>query len=320
MPATAFISYSHANEKELDRLHKHLAVLRRGGDLRAWTDHEITAGSSLGKVIDSNLEQSELFIALVSADYLDSNYCYEKEFQQALKLHEEGRIRIIPVILEPCDWLESPLSEFMALPKDGHPISEWTNPNNAFLNVVTELRRAIQDRSSTQAGSTGSAVTLSQPPAARRVRVKQDFDSIQKSDFANRAFEIIREYFEKSCAELHDAEGQIRTKFEPMSATAFTCTVVNRAKRNSGEAHITVHNSKGRRHSTGDISYSHDRHAEAGNVNGWISVKADDYILYLEHHGGSHSYGRREDAKLAPEQVAETMWNDFVRQAGIEYE
>jgi len=319
MPIRAFISYAHTDEKYLERLHKHLVMLRREGDLQDWSDHKILPGSKLGDTISTSLNESNLFIALLSPDYLASNYCYEKEFEQARKMHEEGRIRIVPVILEPCDWLASPFSEFMALPKDGLPISEWTNHNNAYLNVVTGLRRVID---SMKAGSSGETVSTdgSRPSAIRRPRIKQDFDSIQKAEFADGAFATIRQYFERSCAELHDTEGQIRAKFEPMSPTAFTCTVVNRGKRHSGEAHITVHNSKGRRYGTGDLSYVYERHADASTSNGWITVNADDYNLYLEHHGGYQSFGGRDEAKLTPEQVAETLWVDFVRQAGIEYE
>lgn len=121
MSSKAFISYSHADEKSLERLHKHLAMLLRDGTLSTWTDNQILAGESFNRKIRDSLEQSAIFIALLSPDYLASNYCYETEFLHALKLAEEGKIRIVPVILEPCEWLKSPFKDFMALPKDGKP-------------------------------------------------------------------------------------------------------------------------------------------------------------------------------------------------------
>ena len=102
--AKAFISYSHKDEKSLDRLHTHLATLRRAGQITAWYDREIPAGSEIDREVSSNLEESEIFLALVSPDFLASNYCYEKEMEAALRRHEEGTIRVIPIILEPCDW------------------------------------------------------------------------------------------------------------------------------------------------------------------------------------------------------------------------
>jgi len=144
MVAAAFLSYSHADEKALERLHKHLAVLKRDGTLPTWSDHAILPGDQLDGVISAQLERSQIFVALVSPDYLASQYCYDKEFTRALELAAAGRMRIVPVILEPCDWLSSPFKDFAALPKDGQPISDFTNPNIAYLNVVTGLRRIIE--------------------------------------------------------------------------------------------------------------------------------------------------------------------------------
>ncbi|UIY23555.1 toll/interleukin-1 receptor domain-containing protein [Rhizobium leguminosarum] len=140
MAVTAFISYSHADAKHLDRLHKHMAQLRRDEVFETWTDHAIVAGSKLDDEVFTALRASQVFIALVSPDYLASNYCYEKEFEEAQKLEAEGRLHIVPLIVEPCDWLSSPFSTRMALPKDGKPIPEWTNENVAYLNVIQGLR------------------------------------------------------------------------------------------------------------------------------------------------------------------------------------
>jgi hypothetical protein len=139
--AKAFISYSHRDEKSLERLHAHLATLRREGKITAWYDREILAGDDIDGAIGTNLKESEIFLALVSPDFLASNYCYEQEMAKALQRHAEGTLRVVPVILEPCDWKTTPLGKLKALPKDGKAISTWTNENIAYLDVVTELRR-----------------------------------------------------------------------------------------------------------------------------------------------------------------------------------
>lgn len=312
----AFISYSHADEKMLERLHKHLAMLQREGTLTTWSDHSVLPGSQLGSDIDQNLDRSDLFLALLSPDYLASRYCYEREFQHALKLAEAGRIRIVPIILEPCDWLASPFSQFLALPKDGKPISEWTNHNNAFLDVVTGLRRVLTAPRSV--APEAAPAPGGRELAGRRPRIKQDFDVIQRGEFADRTYEATRAYFETSCVELNDVgEGHLKARFEVMDRAAFTCTVVNRAKRSGGEAHITVRNNKGR-HGIGDISYLHEAHGREGAANGWISIEADDYNLYASFNNFGGSGGK--EAKLSPQQVAERLWDDFVERAGILYE
>ncbi|MDD9981589.1 MAG: toll/interleukin-1 receptor domain-containing protein [Gammaproteobacteria bacterium] len=137
----AFISYAHKDEDALRQLMTHLAILEREGGIEAWFDRRILAGSEIDREIDERLESCELFLALVSPDFLDSDYCYSREMQRALERHEAGETRIIPIIIEPCDWLSTPLGQFKALPKDGRSIAEWDNSNAAYLDVVKELRR-----------------------------------------------------------------------------------------------------------------------------------------------------------------------------------
>jgi len=121
--AKAFISYSHRDEKALARLHTHLATLRREGKITAWYDREILAGEDIDSAIGSNLAASEIFLALVSPDFLGSSYCYEQEMAKALERHAENTLRVVPVIIEPCDWKSTPLGKLKAVPKDGKPRS-----------------------------------------------------------------------------------------------------------------------------------------------------------------------------------------------------
>ena len=314
--ATAFISYAHADAKALDRLHKHLAMLRREGALTAWTDHEILPGDRVNDSISEHLGSSSLFIALVSPDFLASRYCYDEEFRRALVMASENRLRIIPIILEPCDWLSSPLQEFLALPKDGTPVSNWTNQNNAYLEVVTGLRRLLAVAKEKKAGVLPEA--NASHFSIRTPRIKQDFDAIQRADFADKAFAVILDYFRASCQEMGRID-DLRARFEVIDTTAFTCSVVNRARVNNGEAHITVRNTKGRSSGFGgDISYVNQRYADSTTSQGSILVANDDYQQYLVLN--SFSMSERDKERLTPEQVAERLWTAFVQRAGIEYD
>jgi hypothetical protein len=317
MAVRAFISYSHADEKALERLHKHLAMLQRDGSLASWSDHKILPGENIGKKISAELEQSEIFIALVSPDYLASRYCYENEFQRAQQLAGSGRMRIIPLIIEPCDWLASPFSEYLALPKDGKPVSEWANQNNAYLDAVTGLRRIIDEGAKVESREAPRRLV---PEPSRKPRIKHDFDTIQRREFAEQAYEAIRDYFEASCRELNGVgDGTLKAKFEKMDETAFTCTVVNRAKRSGSEADITVRNAKGRRHHDSEITYVYEPFAEAGTSNGSIRVDADDYQMFLtlDVFGFSRAEGEN---RYTFERAAEILWVEFVKQAGIDYD
>ncbi|ANK86578.1 MULTISPECIES: toll/interleukin-1 receptor domain-containing protein [Rhizobium] len=313
MAITAFISYSHADSKHLERLHKHMAQLLRDEVFETWTDHAILAGSKLDNEVFTALRSSQVFIALVSPDYLASNYCYEREFEEAQKLEAAGKLHIVPVIVEPCDWLSSPFSTRMALPTDGKPIPEWTNENVAYLNVIQGLRAVATSTYKKTSNPLGERATPE--VGGRRLKIKQEFDTIQRRDFADEAFRVIREYFKTSCEELDQAE-DLRARFENMGDNSFTCTVVNRGYKGGRDAHITVHNSKGSRHHFGDINYSWQSHGESNTSNGSVQVDADEYNMFLSLNEFISNDKKRYDAK----QVADALWLEFTKQAGIEYD
>jgi TIR domain len=315
----AFISYSHRDEKALERLHTHLATLRREGNITAWYDREILAGDDIDSTIGSNLAESEIFLALVSPDFLDSNYCYEREIAKALERHAEGTLRVVPVILEPCDWKSTPLGKLKALPKDGKAISTWKNENIAYLDVVTELRRISLEQEKPKEGGTRENEVSPSPGkrGTKRYRIKKEFDSIDRDDFRQRAFLTIQDFFRQSVDELNEIGGSIRARFERMSDLAFSCTVLNKGNRER-EAHITVR-ADSEEAFGGDISYSFSRRASANTANGFIRVEANEYELYLALDNFS-SNRTRDREPLSAEQAADALWREFTSQAGIDHE
>jgi hypothetical protein len=174
----AFISYSHRDAAALERMHVHLAVLRREGLIDTWFDRDILAGDNLDNEIVERLESSGLFLLLVTPDFLNSDYCVEKEMARAMARQAAGEARVIAIIVEPCDWQSTILRSIKVVPQDGRAISEWTNPNSAYLNIVQEIRRAIESdhrqvEPATRAcprWSHGTAATLPRQAGFRRYR------------------------------------------------------------------------------------------------------------------------------------------------------
>lgn len=312
----AFISYSHKDEAALNRFHTHLALLKRDGQIEAWYDREILAGGKIDDEINNQLESCELFVPLVSPDFLASKYCYEREMTRALERHEAGEMHVVPIIIQPCDWISSPLMKLKALPKDGKPVSEWTNENNAYLDVVNELRRIIIEANLSLSNfEMRSAVTesrISQKP--HRYRVQRDFDEIDRSDYREKAFDAFRNYFKQAISEIDSIEG-LRGRFIEISASMFGCTIVNKS-RDHGTAHITVHR-RGTGIGFGDISYSWSENTQTNTSNGSFNIEADEYELYLT--AAMFSHGNREK-RYTPESAASELWTDFLQQAGISYD
>ncbi|WP_437628050.1 TIR domain-containing protein [Sorangium sp. So ce1151] len=143
-PIRLFFSYSHRDEALRDELETHLALLKREGLLQSWHDRRIGAGDEWAGQIDRNLDEAEVILLLVSADFLASDYCFDKEMKRALARHDAGQARVIPVILRKTDWRSAPFARLLALPKDGRPVTLWQDRDEAWTDVALGIRSAIE--------------------------------------------------------------------------------------------------------------------------------------------------------------------------------
>ncbi len=313
----AFISYSHRDAAALDRLHVHLAVLRREGLIDSWFDRDILAGDNLDQEIAERLETSGLFLLLVTPDFLNSDYCVENEMARAMARQAAGEARVIAIIVEPCDWQSTNLRSIKVVPQDGRAVSEWTNPNSAYLNVVQEIRRAIEADQRQAEPTRRGAAPVASADFQRRYRAKRDFDDIDRGEFRQAAFDQMRDYFQSAVAEL-DSLDDFRARFRELSSTSFGCTIVNRA-RDRGTAHLTVHTRRGGRSGFGDVFWSFEENASEDGAHGWLSIGHDEFELYLQ--SSAFHMGRGEDrSRMTPLQAAQLLWEDLLEKAGISYD
>ncbi len=140
-----FISYSHRDEEHFNSLIESLAALRREGIVDDWHDRKIGAGDDWKNSIDEALSASQVILLLVSAAFINSDYCFTKEMSEALKMREEGRAKVIPIIVRSCEWQIHPLSSLQAVPKGANPVTSWDNRDEAWTDVVREVRKAVRE-------------------------------------------------------------------------------------------------------------------------------------------------------------------------------
>lgn len=166
VPAQLFFSYSHKDKVLRDQLETHLSTLKRENRISAWHDRRITAGTEWKGEIDEHLKSSSVILLLVTANFLASDYCHDVELRYAMEQHEEGNARVIPVILRPCDWKTTIFAKLQALPTDGKPVISWKTRDEAFLNVVGGIRKALNEM-----GHGGSSIAFEKTPAASAIPV-----------------------------------------------------------------------------------------------------------------------------------------------------
>jgi DNA-binding response OmpR family regulator len=139
-----FFSYSHKDEALRDKLANHLSVLEKQGLIKSWHDRKILAGTEWDHEISEHLNQADIILLLISAEFLASQYCYEIEVQRAVERHEAEEACVIPIILRPVDWTGTPFSALQALPKNARAVTIWSNRDLAFVDIAKGIRETAK--------------------------------------------------------------------------------------------------------------------------------------------------------------------------------
>jgi len=143
--AEVFFIYAHNDEKLRQQLERQLSLLKWQGLITGWHDCEIEAGTEWEEEISIHLNTASIILLLVSPDFMASSYCYGVEMKRAMERHEAGEARVIPVILRPVYWKGAAFGKLQVLPKHARPVTRWQNRDEAFLDVVEGIRKAVEE-------------------------------------------------------------------------------------------------------------------------------------------------------------------------------
>ena len=101
---SVFISYCHADETWKDRLVRHLKVLDLEDQLTIWDDRRIAAGDEWRPQIEAALDNADLAVLLITADFLISDFIRRTEVPTLLRRRTSEGVRVIPLLVKPCPW------------------------------------------------------------------------------------------------------------------------------------------------------------------------------------------------------------------------
>lgn len=316
-----FFSYSHADEGLRDQLEKQLAMLKRQGVIETWHDRRIGAGQNIDHAIDEHIKSDEIILLLVSPDFIASDYCYEIEMKRAMDRHDAGEAIVIPVILRACDWHHAPFGKLNATPRDGKPITQWSDTDEAFLQVAQAVRGSVESltkKAGNQAPRTRPpAAPVSAPAAAlvadvaaprsSNLRLAKSFTQRDKDLFQEEAFDFIARFFESSLDELGQRNEGVEGSLQRVDANRFFVTIY---KDGRDVARCTIYMGAGA--FGGGINYLQGHSSDSNSLNESLSVQADDQALYLRPMGMAFMGGER-DPKLSLEGSAEFFWDMLIR-------
>ena len=142
---TVFYAYAYEDEELSKQLEKHLRILERQGIITSWHDRKISGGKEWEGEISEHLNTARIILLLISADFIDSDYCYDVEMKRALERHEAKDARVIPIILRPVLWKISPFEKLQAFPKGAKAVTQWEDQDEAFTDIVERIVTVVEE-------------------------------------------------------------------------------------------------------------------------------------------------------------------------------
>src|SRR5436309_961247 len=154
-----FYCYAREDESLRNELNGHLISIQQEYSLTIWSDREIRPGADWAKEINAQLDAAHLIFLLITVNFIASKYCYGVEMKRALERHNAGTARVIPILLDHVYWQVAPFSHLQVLPTDARPVTEWENKNKAYVNIVHNIHKTIEDLFKTKEDTNSPKIT-----------------------------------------------------------------------------------------------------------------------------------------------------------------
>ncbi|GEM_PF-3421093 len=137
-----FIAYAHEDKPLLQKLRTHLNVMKRQQHCEIFFDGEIMSGETWDKRLKDELHTAHIFVLLVTAEFLDSDYVNETELPKILERRMKGEAEVVAVIMKDCLWEMTELQHLQVVLYDGNPVEEY----NAYAYAAREVFKVIMNQ------------------------------------------------------------------------------------------------------------------------------------------------------------------------------
>ncbi len=136
--------YAERDHAQKEDIKDHLNLVSRNADYNFCWSGGIEGNAMWDAEEVERLYAAKMILVLMSARLLASDYFMDILLPIMLSQKEEGKARVIPVILSRCDWTSTPLRIVQAVPKDARPIDTWDNRDMALFNVKSSIEMACK--------------------------------------------------------------------------------------------------------------------------------------------------------------------------------
>lgn len=121
---------------------KHLKLLP---DVHLFHRGRIAAGDDIDAAIRKQISEAAVVLLLLSPDLLNSDQVWNIEVGFTLERRAQGLTRVIPIRVRSVNPSDTPVAQIQSLPISGLPVAQAADRDQAWMQVVNELRPILCD-------------------------------------------------------------------------------------------------------------------------------------------------------------------------------
>jgi hypothetical protein len=142
-----FVSFAHHDVDMAERMRVHLkALVRSGHAAEIWFNGDKSAAETWSVGISQAIARSDVFVLLLSPDYIASDYIMDCELPNIRHRAQEANALTVPLILRPCLW-QFVAGEHQAVPTINRrliPVIEWKPVDSGYNAASEQILSAIE--------------------------------------------------------------------------------------------------------------------------------------------------------------------------------
>jgi negative regulator of sigma E activity len=139
-----FVSYAREDKKWLDvdyrfNLIPFLMESLKRQNVVFWFDKDLKPGDEFRAHIEAEIDQSQIALLIVSQAFLNSEFIEKYEMSRIVDRTKIGKMIIVPVLVEPCEWSEYPILADRQMVPGAMPLIDFTESDPKWARVKVEI-------------------------------------------------------------------------------------------------------------------------------------------------------------------------------------